>query len=200
MLASTAAKARATARRGPWPQLTPRAASPRTPQRTWRPSSASSSVSRRTSAPPWTSSSAINTEALCAAPPEALAHSPSQVPLSCPVAPPSQRELHQDGGGGVAMRARAARALKAKSCATSFGTSSATPSAASFTCSSFMSPKGRRVGGLASGSPRAAAHHFPLKSCVRRVLYLPALHVPSATATGPAAPTKGFERSKSAQR
>ena len=39
--------------------------------------------------------STMNIEALCAAPPEALAHSPSQIPLSCPVAPPSQRELHQ---------------------------------------------------------------------------------------------------------
>jgi len=29
-------------------------------------------------------------EALCAASPEALTHSPSQMPLSCPVAPPSQ--------------------------------------------------------------------------------------------------------------
>ena len=42
---------------------------------------------------------AINIEALCAAPPEALAHSPSQMLLSCLVAPPSQRELHQDDGG-----------------------------------------------------------------------------------------------------
>ena len=42
---------------------------------------------------------AINIEALCAAPPEALAHSPSQMPLSCLVAPLSQRELHKDGGG-----------------------------------------------------------------------------------------------------
>ena len=66
-----------------------------------------------------------NIEALCAAPPEALAHSPSQMPLSCPVAPQSQRTLHKDGGGGdggVARRARAARAPKAKSCATSYGT------------------------------------------------------------------------------
>jgi len=31
----------------------------------------------------------INIEALCAAPPEALKHSPSQMPLSCPVAPTS---------------------------------------------------------------------------------------------------------------
>ena len=105
----------------------------------------------------------MNIEALCAAPPEALAHSRSQMPLSCPVAPPSQRELHQDGGGGgggVAMRARAARAPKAMSCATSCVASSAAPCAASFTCSFFMSPKGRRVGGLASGSPRAAAYLF----------------------------------------
>ena len=39
------------------------------------------------------------------------------MPLSCPVAPPSQREMHKDGGGGgggVAMRARAVRAPKAK--------------------------------------------------------------------------------------
>ena len=33
----------------------------------------------------------INIEALCAALPEALAHSPSQMPLSCPIAPLSQR-------------------------------------------------------------------------------------------------------------
>ena len=37
----------------------------------------------------------INKEALCAAFPEALAHSPSQMQLSCPVAPASQRELHK---------------------------------------------------------------------------------------------------------
>jgi len=49
--------------------------------------------------------------------------------------------------------------------------------------------------------PRAAANFFlPLKGCVRRVLYMLALHVSTATATGPAAPTKGFERSKSAWR
>ena len=67
----------------------------------------------------------INIEALCAAAPEASAYSLSQMPLSCPVAPPSQRELHKDGGGGgggVARRARAARAPKARSCATSCGT------------------------------------------------------------------------------
>jgi len=83
----------------------------------------------------------INKEELCAAPPEALAQSPSQRPLSCPVAPPSQRELHKDGGGGgggVARGARAARAPKAKSCAASCGTFSAAPCAASFACSSFM--------------------------------------------------------------
>ena len=45
--------------------------------------------------------------------------------------------------------------------------------------------------------PRAAANFFlPLKGCVRRVLYMLALHVSTATASGPAAPTKGFERSK----
>jgi len=92
-------------------------------------------------------------EALCAASPEALAHSPNQMPLShspnqmplsCPVAPLSQRELHKDGGGGgsgEARRARAALVPKANSCATSCGTSSATPSAApcaaSLACSSF---------------------------------------------------------------
>ena len=32
---------------------------------------------------------------------EALAHSPSQMPLSCPVAPPSQRELHKDRAAAV---------------------------------------------------------------------------------------------------
>ena len=100
----------------------------------------------------------MNIEALCAASPETLAHSPSQMSLSCPVAPPSQHELHKDvggGGGGAAMRARAARAPKAKSCATSCGTSSAAP-----VLVLHVSPKGRRVGGLASGSPRAAAYLF----------------------------------------
>ena len=51
----------------------------------------------------------MNIEALCAEPPGAFAHSPSQMPLSCPVVPPSLRELHKDGGGGgdgVARRAR----------------------------------------------------------------------------------------------
>ena len=42
---------------------------------------------------------AINIEAICAATPEARAHSPSQMPLSCLVAHLSQRELHKDGGG-----------------------------------------------------------------------------------------------------
>jgi len=83
----------------------------------------------------------IYIEALCAAPPEALAHSPSQMPLSCPVAPASQLELHKDGGGGggggVVRRARAARAPKAKSCTTSSATSYKTSRAASFTCSPF---------------------------------------------------------------
>jgi len=96
----------------------------------------------------------MNIDVLCAAPPEALAHSPSQIPLSYPVAPPYQRELHKDGGGGgggVARGARAARAPKAKSCATSC--------AASFTCSSFMCHLRAGVGGgLAPGSPRAAAY------------------------------------------
>jgi len=93
--------------------------------------------------------SLINIEALCAAPPEAappeaLAHSPSQMPLSCPVVPPktanalpSQREQHKDGGGGgggVARRARAARAPKAKSFTTSSAAPSKAPCAASLTC------------------------------------------------------------------
>ena len=99
---------------------------------------------------------------LCAAPPEALAHSPSQMPQSCPVAPASQRELHKDvggGGGGVAGRARAARALKAKSCATSRGTSSATPCAASFTCPSFICHLRAGVGGGGSRPGRHVPQH-----------------------------------------
>jgi len=58
-----------------------------------------------------------------------------RTPLSCPIAPPFQRELLKDGGGGgsgVARRARAARVPKAKSCAASFTCSSLTCS--SFTC------------------------------------------------------------------
>ena len=105
----------------------------------------------------------INLEALCAAPPEVLDHSPSQMPLSCPVAPASLGELHKDGGGGgggVAGRARAARAPKAKSCATSCGTSSKTPCAASFTCSSFMCHLRVGVGGGSRPGRRAPQHNF----------------------------------------
>ena len=40
---------------------------------------------------PITLEEVINIEAHCAAPLESLAHSPSHMPLSCPVAPPSQR-------------------------------------------------------------------------------------------------------------
>ena len=51
--------------------------------------------------------------------------------------------------------------------------------------------------GLASGSPRAAAFFFcPLKGCDHHVLYVLSLHVSTATATGPAAPTKGFRAFK----
>ena len=94
-----------------------------------------------------------------AAPPGALAHSPSQMPLSCPVAPPSQREMHKDGGGGgggVAMSARAARAPKPKSCAASCGKPSATPSAAfcvaSLACSSFTCRLGKAWGAVEHGA------------------------------------------------
>ena len=95
----------------------------------------------------------MNIGALCAASPEALPHSPSQMPLSCSVAPASQRELHKDGGGGgVAGRARAARAPKAKSCATSCGTSSATPCAASLTCPSFTCRPRKAWGAVEDGA------------------------------------------------
>ena len=68
--------------------------------------------------------------------------------------PPSQRELHKDGGGGgggVARRARDARAPKDKPCGASCGTSSATSSAtfctAFFTCLSFTCHLRACVGG-----------------------------------------------------
>ena len=81
-------------------------------------------------------------------------------------------------------------------------------------------PKGRRLGGSRPGmlkgapppapAPRVAVAtrgtarrripFCPLKGRVRRFLYVPALHMSTATATGPAAPTVGFERSKSARR
>ena len=150
----------------------------------------------------------INIEAHCSAPPEALAHSRRQMPLNCPVAPPSLRELHKDsggGGGGVAGRPRAARAPKAKFCATSCGTSSAAPSetpcAASFTCSSFLCHLRAGAGGGSRPGRRApqnTSFFCPPKGCVCRVLYVLALQVSTVTATGPAAPTKGFGRLKSA--
>ena len=65
----------------------------------------------------------------------------------------------------------------------------------------YVSPKGGRGGGVASGSSCAAAYLFcPLKGFVRRVLYMLALHESTATVTGPAAPTKGFKSLKSAWR
>jgi len=73
------------------------------------------------------------------------------MPLSCPIAPLSQRELHKDdsgGVGGVARRARAARAPKAKSCATSSTTPSKAPCAASLTCSSFTCRLGKAWGAV----------------------------------------------------
>jgi len=119
---------------------------------------------------------AMNIEALCAAPAEALAHGPSQMPQSCPVAPPSQRELHKDGGsgdGGVAGGARATQAPKAKSHATSCGTSSVAPCAASFTGSSFMSHQ--RAGGgtrVRVAARRSITLFALLKSCVRRIFHV----------------------------
>ena len=90
------------------------------------------------------------------------------MPLSCPVALASQRELHKDGGGGggVARRARAARAPKAKSCATPCETSSATPCAASFTCPSFMCHLREGVGGGAR--VRGLAHTSSLDTDLTR--------------------------------
>jgi len=125
------------------------------------------------------------------APPEALvkapAHSPSTTPLTCPVARPSQRELHKDGGGGgggLARRARAARAPKARSFATSCGTS-LTSCAASFSCPSFMCHQRAGVGGGSRPGHRAPQHTFLPKGCVRRALNALNLHVSTATATGP---------------
>ena len=55
-----------------------------------------------------------------------------------------------------------------------------------------VSPRAGVVGGgeVASGSRRSTPFFCPLKGCVRRVLYVLALHVPTATVTGPAAPTR----------
>ena len=67
----------------------------------------------------------MNIEALCAAPPEALAHSPSQMPLSCPVAPHlisascTKTAAAAVVASGEARKARGARAPKASSCTTS---------------------------------------------------------------------------------
>jgi len=78
----------------------------------------------------------------------------------------------------------------------------ATPCAASFTCSPFMCHLRAGIEGGSRPGRRAPQHTFfcPLKGYVCRVLYMLALHVSTATATWPAAPTKGFERSKSARR
>jgi len=52
----------------------------------------------------------INNKALCTAPPKTLAHSPSQTPLSCSVAPPSQRELKTKAAAAAAAAWRGGRA------------------------------------------------------------------------------------------
>jgi len=138
----------------------------------------------------------INIEALCAAPPEALAYSPSQMPLSCLVAALSQRELHKGGGGGgggEARKARGARAPKANSCATSCGTPSATPSAAScaasLTCSSFTCRPRKACGVVEDDAchnehlrgarhvPRHVLRHV-LRHFLRRILHGLVPHVP----------------------
>ena len=132
----------------------------------------------------------MNIEALCAAPPEAFAHSPSQMLLSCPIVPVSHCELHKDGsggGGGVARRARAARARKAKSCATS----SATPCAASFTCPSFTCNLKAGVGGLVSGSPRAEEFLF---GALAPPLELKMARATMNTFTLPSSAAPGFRR------
>ena len=74
--------------------------------------------------------------------------------------------------------------------------------AASFTCPSFMYHRRAGVGGGGSRPGRRAPQHTscPLEGCISRILYMLALHEPTATVTGPAAPTKGFKRSKSAWR
>ena len=56
-----------------------------------------------------------------------------------------------------------------------------------------VSPKGRRGAGGARvrvAARRSTLFFCPLKGCVRRVLYVLALHVSTATVTGPAAPTR----------
>ena len=124
----------------------------------------------------------INIEALCAAPPEALSHSPSQMPLSCLVAPLSKRELHKGGGGGgEARRARAARAPKANSCATSCGTPSATPSATScatsLTCSSFTCRQRKAWGAVEDGAYHAECLYASVLRGARYVLRRVLRHV-----------------------
>ena len=170
----------------------------------------------------------INMEALCAAPPppEALAHSPSQMPLSCPVAPPHL-------SASCTKTAAAARWWRGEEGARRPGPEGKVLRHVPWhvlrnvvrrvlhVLVLHVSPKGRRGGrhacvgrgfrlgrgpDLVRGRDRVRVDArrrmrlFPLKDCVRRVLYVLVLHVSTATATGSAAPTKGFECSKSAWR
>jgi len=135
-------------------------------------------------------SNSINIEALCAALPEALDRSPSQMPLNCAVVPPYQRELLQRRRRWRWWRgeegARATRAPKARSCATSCGASSAAPSvtffAASLTCSSFTCHLRAGVEGGISvlwvpPLEDSACHDEYLHAPVLRGLNAPVLHV-----------------------
>jgi len=68
-------------------------------------------------------------------------------------------------------------------------------------CDVDMGNAAEAPGGGSRPGRRAPQHtFFPLKGCVRRVLYMPALHESTTIVTGPAAPAKGFKRSKSAWR
>jgi len=85
-----------------------------------------------------------NTEALCAArgTPGSACPQPepnaTELPSCAPISASCEvRKNGSGGGGGVVRRARASRAPKAKSCATSCGTSSAKSCATPFTCLSF---------------------------------------------------------------
>ena len=107
------------------------------------------------------------------------------MPLSCPVAPLSQRKLHKDGsgdGGGEAKRARAARAPKVNSCATSCGTSpaafSAKPCAASLTCSSFMCRQRKAWGAAEKDACHNKHLHAPVLRGAQHVLRHVLRHIP----------------------
>jgi len=85
------------------------------------------------------------------------------MPLSCPVAPPSQRELHKDGGGGGSKAA-----LTADRTSSGIGLAPGSPRAAAFRC---LPPGGFRLFSYHGKAMRDDEGGAALHECVGGLLH-----------------------------